>query len=46
MFVEVRNLLDEEYVATHSVRDAAAATDELLNPGEPLSAYAGVRVQF
>lgn len=46
VYLEVKNLLDKEYIATHSVRNTAAETDELLNPGEPLSVYAGVQVQF
>lgn len=46
LYVEVRNLLDEDYVSAHSVRDIASETDALLNPGEPRSVYAGVQVQF
>ncbi len=45
-YVEVRNVLDEEYVATHGVRDRAAANAEILNPGAPLSAFAGLELRF
>ncbi len=43
VFVEVNNLLDEHYIANHVVRDIAGADDAILNPGAPLSAYAGIR---
>jgi len=46
VFAQVENMLDSEYVATLSVRDIAAPDAEILNPGTPLSFYAGVRVQF
>jgi iron complex outermembrane receptor protein len=46
VFLEVQNLLDEKYVATHGVRNIAAPDAPLLNPGAPLSAYAGVVVRF
>jgi iron complex outermembrane receptor protein len=42
-FAELRNLGNEEYVVSHSVRNVAAAGDRILNPGEPRSAYFGVR---
>ena len=45
-FVEVQNLLDRRYVATHSVRNAAGANAALLNPGAPRSVYAGIVVRF
>lgn len=45
-FVELRNLLDEDYIATVGVRDRAAADAAVLNPGLPLSAYAGVRFKL
>ena len=45
-FVEVRNLFDKDYVATHSLRESAKATDAILNPGEPLSVYIGVKATF
>lgn len=44
-YADVRNLLDEDYIANHSVRDVAAPDDPILNPGAPLSAYVGVRYQ-
>ncbi len=43
VFAEFCNLLDEEYIANHSVRDVAAPDAEILNPGAPRSVYAGVR---
>jgi len=42
VYAELKNLLDEDYIATFSVRDSAAANAEILNPGAPFSAYAGV----
>lgn len=41
VFAEVRNLLDRDYIATHSVRAEASESDAILNPGAPLSAYIG-----
>jgi iron complex outermembrane receptor protein len=46
VWLEARNLLDEEYIASHSVRDVAGPDDAILNPGEPLSAYAGLQLRF
>ena len=46
VFAQVENTLDTEYVATLSVRDIATPEAEILNPGAPLSFYAGVRMQF
>lgn len=46
LFGELRNLLDEEYVAMLNVRDRAAPTAEILFPGAPLSAYVGMRLTF
>ena len=46
VFVEGVNLLDKQYVATLSVRDAAAANAAILQPGAPLSVYAGVEFAF
>jgi hypothetical protein len=45
-YVDIANILDEEYVANHSVRNVATANDAILNPGEPLSAYVGIRRRF
>ena len=45
-FAELRNLLDEEYVATLSVLNEAAPDARVLYPGAPRSAYAGVRLRF
>ncbi len=46
VFAELRNLLDEDYVATISVLDQAASDARVLYPGAPRSAYVGVRMQF
>jgi iron complex outermembrane recepter protein len=45
-FVEVRNLLDEDYVNTSGAATTAAPTDAVLYPGEPLSVYAGVEMRY
>ena len=44
LFLEGKNLTDEEYVVTHSVKDIATLTDEILNAGEPRSVYVGFRL--
>lgn len=46
VFGELRNLLDEDYIATVSVRDVAGPGAEILFPGAPRSAYVGARVSF
>tara|TARA_R110002049_G_scaffold2743_4_gene21125 strand:- start:68284 stop:70413 length:2130 start_codon:yes stop_codon:yes gene_type:complete len=46
MFAEIRNLFDKEYIASHSVRDNAGIDDEILHPGEPISAYLGLKVSL
>ncbi|OUR65049.1 TonB-dependent receptor [Methylophaga sp. 42_25_T18] len=46
VFAEVRNIFDKDYIATHSVRDTAAADADILNPGEPLSAYVGFQIKM
>lgn len=46
VFAELRNLLDRSYVGTLSVRDVAGANDAILQPGEPRSVYAGLRLEF
>ena len=45
-FVEVRNLFDTDYIASSSLRDKAAEDAAILNPGEPLSVYAGIKATF
>jgi iron complex outermembrane receptor protein len=45
-FADVRNVTDEAYVVSHSVRNRAAAGDAILNPGEPLSAYIGFEISL
>lgn len=44
-YAELRNLEDEAYVASHSVRNIAAPGDRILRPGEPRSVYFGVQVR-
>ena len=46
VFGELRNLTDKEYVSLFSVRDTADAGDAILSPGEPRSAYVGVRYRY
>lgn len=46
VFAQVENMLDTDYVSTLSVRDIAAADAQILNPGAPLSFYAGALVRF
>lgn len=46
VFVEGRNLTDEVYIATLSVRDMATPDDGIVQPGAPRSVYAGLRLQF
>jgi iron complex outermembrane receptor protein len=45
-FVELRNVLDEDYIATVGVLNEAGPDAAVLNPGAPLSAYAGFRVSL
>jgi iron complex outermembrane receptor protein len=46
VFLEGRNLSDETYIGTISVRDVAPADAAILQPGEPRSVYAGLRFKF
>jgi len=46
VFAEARNLTDEKYVANHGVRDTAAASADILNPGAPISVYGGIEINF
>ncbi len=46
LFAELRNLLDEDYIATLGVLNRADAGARVLYPGAPLSAYAGLRWQL
>ncbi len=46
LFGELRNLSDEDYVATLSVLDVAAGDARVLNPGTPRSFYAGLRFEL
>jgi iron complex outermembrane receptor protein len=45
-FGEVRNLLDEDYIATVGVLNVASPDSRVLYPGAPLSAYLGARFSF
>ena len=45
-FVELRNLLDQDYIATVGVQNQAGADAEILYPGAPRSAYLGLRLEF
>jgi iron complex outermembrane receptor protein len=46
VFGEIRNLTDRDYISLFSVRDMAAPGDAILTPGEPRSAYMGIKLQF
>jgi len=46
LFAELRNLTDEEYIATVNVLDVAGESARVLYPGAPRSVYAGVRLSF
>lgn len=46
VYADLRNVLDEAYVANHSVRNVAAPDAAILNPGEPASAYIGISRRF
>ena len=46
LFAELRNLQDRDYIASHAVVNRYSATSAIFNPGEPRSAYVGVRLTF
>lgn len=46
VFGELRNLTDKSYVSFFTVKDAAGAGDAILTPGEPRSAYIGLRMKY
>ncbi|TCZ87744.1 TonB-dependent receptor [Lysobacter sp. N42] len=46
VFGELRNLTDQRYVGTMSVRDRTSAGDAVLQPGAPRSVSAGARLSF
>ena len=46
LFAELRNLADEDYIATVNVLNQAAPDARVLYPGAPRSAYAGLRLRF
>jgi iron complex outermembrane receptor protein len=46
VFAEGQNLLDEEYVATHRVRDIAAPNAAILNPGAPRALFVGFEARL
>jgi iron complex outermembrane receptor protein len=45
-FIDIQNIGDKEYIASHGVRDSAAIDADILNPGAPLSAYLGLQMQL
>jgi iron complex outermembrane recepter protein len=45
-YAELRNLLDEDYIASHGVRNLATPNAQILNPGDSTSAYVGVEAHF
>ena len=46
MFAELRNLQDRKYIANHSAVNAYTPESAIFSPGEPRSAYVGVRLKF
>ncbi|HTV01856.1 MAG TPA: TonB-dependent receptor [Luteitalea sp.] len=46
VFGDLRNLFDKEYVATLSVLNIAGPSARVLNPGAPVTVYAGLRLSF
>jgi iron complex outermembrane receptor protein len=46
VFGEVRNLFDNDYIATVGVLNVADLNSRVLYPGSPVSAYAGVRFSY
>jgi iron complex outermembrane receptor protein len=46
LFADLRNLGDEDYIASHGVRDVAGGNDAILNPGELRSLYFGFQGRF
>ena len=42
----MRNVLDEDYIATVGVRDRADPDADILFPGALLAAYVGARLTF
>jgi iron complex outermembrane receptor protein len=46
VFGEIRNLTDRDYISLFSVRDMATPGDAILTPGEPRSAYVGIKLRF
>jgi iron complex outermembrane receptor protein len=46
VFLEFRNLLDRDYVSTHSVVDRYNSSSEIFYGGEPRSVYAGLHLRF
>jgi iron complex outermembrane receptor protein len=46
IFGELRNLLDEDHIATVGVLNQASPDSRILYPGAPRSAYVGARLEF
>ena len=46
VFGELRNVTDEDYIATFSVLNQATGNDAIYLPGAPRAAYVGARIGF
>lgn len=46
VFIEARNLFDQNYVGSMSVRNRAGAQAAILRPGAPRSVYVGFRIRL
>lgn len=46
LFGEVRNLFDDDYIATVSVLNVASPNAAVLYPGSPLSAFVGLKYSY
>jgi iron complex outermembrane receptor protein len=46
VYLDIRNITDEDYVSVHSVVDTVSANSTIFNSGEPSSAYAGFVFRF
>ena len=46
VYLDIRNITDEDYVSVHSVVDTVSANSAIFNSGEPRSAYAGFVFRF
>ncbi|MFT6577789.1 MAG: iron complex outermembrane receptor protein [Zhongshania sp.] len=46
VYLDIRNITDEDYVSTHSVVNTVSSASQIFNAGEPPSAYAGLVFRF